>query len=132
MRGVSLLYYHYRLTILLLSLLLLIIYSSLERGGGSPFLRGDTSINVVSFSLDMSSWLAVITVWRYWKINHKNAILNFYTSLEKTAQSLSLFCFVLSQWNVNKFWNILCCLKTRTSFNLSIWVQYSQTVLEYK
>ena len=54
-RGVSLLYYHYRLTILLLSLLLLIIYFSLERGGGSPFLRGDTSINVVSFSLDMSS-----------------------------------------------------------------------------
>lgn len=73
----------------------------------------------------MSSWLAVITVWRYWKINHKNAILNFYTSLEKTAQSLSLFCFVLSRWNVNKFWNILCCLKRRTSFNQSIWPQLS-------
>ena len=116
-RRVSLLYYNYRLSLLiklpLSLLLLLIIFSSLEGDGRSPFLRGDTSINVVSFSLDMSSWLAVITVWRYWKINNKNAILNFYTSLEKTAQSLSLFCFVLSQWNVNKFWNILCCLKER-------------------
>lgn len=124
MRRVSLLYYNYRLSLLiklpLSLLLLLIIFSSLEGDGGSPFLRGDTSINVVSFSLDMSSWLAVITVWRYWKINHKNAILNFYTSLEKTAQSLSSFCFALSQWNVHELWNILCCLKRRTSFNLSI------------
>ena len=51
----------------------------------------------------MSSWLAVITVWRYWKINHKNAILNFYTSLEKTAQSQCLYfvSFCLSETLIN-------------------------------
>ena len=111
----SLSYYYYYYFIIII-IIINYFFSSPEGDGGSPFLRGDTSINVVSFSLDMSSWLAVITVWRYWKINHKNAILNFYTSLEKTAQFLSLFCFVLSQWNVNKkkkFWNILCCLKRR-------------------
>ena len=114
-------YYYYYFIIIIITLTNYFFFS--QGGVGSPFLRGDTSINVVSFSLDMSSWLAVITVCRYWKINYKNAIWNVYISLE-SAQLLSLFRSFRVKRLINAGILTLIALKRRTFYNLSIWLQY--------